>query len=101
LAALVLLLAQAAGAQEEDIVKFREQNAELQGAIFMVEPQNNLLIVEKNSIPYSFQVTSATRVMVSNQKTNLENLAARKGQGVTIKFRVTRKGNLAQEIVVP
>lgn len=95
-----LLLARAAGAQAPDVVPFQEQNEQLQGAIYIVEPQNNLLIVEKNSIPYSFRTTTATRITVGAQRGNLEDLAARKGQRVTVSFRVTRDGNMAQEIIV-
>ena len=101
LGAFVLFLARTANAQGTDVVPFQEQTEELQGAIYIVEPQNNLLIVERNSIPYSFKATATTRVTVSNQRGNLEDLAARKGQRITVRFRITRGGNMAQEIIVP
>jgi hypothetical protein len=101
LGAFVLFLARTANAQGTDVVPFQEQNEELQGTIYIVEPQNNLLIVERNSIPYSFKATATTRVTVSNQRGSLEDLAARKGQQVTVRFRITRGGNMAQEIIAP
>lgn len=97
----VLLLGQAIQAQGTDVVPFRVQNDQLQGQIYLVVPENNLLFVQKNSTPYSFKITPATRIMIGNQKGNLEGLAARKGQAVTVKFRVTRDGNMAQEISLP
>ena len=101
LGAFVLFLARTASAQGTDVVPFQEQNEELQGTVYIVEPQNNLLIVERNSIPYSFKTTATTRITVGNQRGALEDLAARKGQRVTVKFRITRDGNMAQEITVP
>ena len=102
---LVVVLAwwftQTAGAQGTHVVPFQEQDDELQGTILIVEPQNNLLIVGKNSIPYSFKIATATRITVSNRPANLEDLEARKGQRITVMFRVTRNGNIAQEILVP
>lgn len=101
LLALVLLLPQAAGAQEPDTVPFKETTGELQGQIFLVQPENNLVIAASNSIPYSFQVAAATRITVGSQRGKIEDLVARKGQTVTIRYRATRKGNIAQTIAVP
>ncbi len=101
LGVLLLALAQAAGAQGPDTVPFKEQEGQLQGQILMVGAQTNLLFVERNNIPFSFQITPATKITVSTQRGNLEALAARKGQTVTVKYRATRKGNIAKEIVVP
>lgn len=97
----IFLLGQSAIAQGTDVVPFREQTDQLQGQIYLVVPENNLLIVEKNSVTYSFRITAVTRILVNTQRGNLEALGVRKGQGVTVKFRVTRNGNMAQEISVP
>ena len=100
LVALVLLLAQAAGAQEEGTVRFQETTGMLDGQIYRVEPESGLLIVERNSIPYSFTITSSTRISIRNQTGTKEQLAARKGESVTVEYRATRRGNIAQEISV-
>jgi hypothetical protein len=91
------LLGQLAWTQGAD-VPFREQDEQLQGRIHLVVPENNLLFVEKNSITYSFKTSNATRILVNNQASNLEALAARRGSAVTVRFRVKRDGNLDQEI---
>jgi hypothetical protein len=82
--------------------RFAEHDEELTGFIFMVEPMENLLIVEKNSVPYSFKITTETRITVGmrNWPANLQDLEARKGHWVTVKFRVTGDGNMAKEIGV-
>jgi hypothetical protein len=95
---LAVLFVQTVRAQET-VVPFQEENDELQGTILMVE--NNVLFMERNGIPYSFYVDAATKITVGSQPANLEDLAARKGQAVTVKFRVTRNGNRAEEIALP
>ena len=92
---LLLAGAQTAGS-------FQEHDEELSGVISMVEPQENLLIVERTSIPYSFKITADTRITVGMRHwpANLEDLEARKGHWATVKFRVTRDGNMAKEIAV-
>jgi hypothetical protein len=86
--------------QQEKVVPFKEQSEEIQGAIYMVEPESGLVFLERNSVTYCFKVSPATRMTVNNQVGNLEALAARKGQVATVKFQITRNGNLAQEITV-
>ena len=76
-------------------------NGELQGRVSLVRADDKVLIAERNSVPYSFKITSATQITLTNQGASLEDLAARKGQNVTVRFRVTRNGNLAREIVMP
>ena len=95
---LAVLLVQTGRTQGTDVTPFQEQTDELRGAILMVE--NNTLFLERNGIPYSFAVSAATQITIGSQPANLEALEARKGQMVTVKFRVTREGNLAQEIAV-
>lgn len=95
---LAVLLVQTARAQGTEVVPFQEQTDQMQGAILMVE--NNVLYLERNGIPYTFNVNAATHIMVGSQPANLEALAARKGQMATVKFRVTRKGNMAQEVAL-
>jgi hypothetical protein len=87
--------------QEKDIVKFQQQAGELQGQIRIFEPESGLLIVERNSVTYSFIVTPATKMVVGNQKAKIEDLVGLKGKSVTVKYRAERKGNKANEIVVP
>ncbi len=100
LIALALLLASAAGAQQEGTVRFQETTGMLEGRIHMVEPESRLLVVERNSIPYNFNVTSDTRILIGYQSATTEQLAARKGAPVTVEYRATRKGNIAEEINV-
>jgi len=95
---LALLLAQVAGTQGADLNPFQEHNEELRGAILMVE--NNMLFMERNAVSYKFAVNTETRITVGSQMANLEALAARTGQPATVKFRVTREGNVAQEVAV-
>jgi len=99
---VAFMLPPIAGAQEkENIVKFQVQSGELQGQIRLFEPQSGLLIVERNSIPYSFNVTPATKILVCSQKAKIENLADKVGKSVTVKFRAERKGNIATELSLP
>jgi hypothetical protein len=95
---LAVLLVQTARTQEADVVPFQEQTDGLLGTILLVE--NNMLFMERNAIPYSFNVTSDTRITVGSHPANLEDLGVRKGHPVLVKFLVTRKGNIAQEIAV-
>jgi hypothetical protein len=97
---LLLTVAQIAIAQQEKVVPFQEHDEELQGTIYMTEPESGLLILEKNSIRYSFKITPASHIVVNSQPGNLESLVARKGQRATVRFRVTRNGNIIQEIAV-
>ena len=85
----------------KDIVKFQQQSGELQGQIRVFEPGSGLLIVERNSVTYSFTVTPGTKILVGNQKAKIEDLVGLKGKSVTVKYRAERKGNKANEIVVP
>lgn len=93
---------QVAGAQSTGVNPFQEHDEELSGTIWMVQPQDNLLIVQRNSVPYSFRITAETRIMVGmrNLPANLEDLEPRKGHWATLKFRVTRDGNVAEEVRV-
>jgi len=95
---LAVLFVQTARTQGTDVVPFREQADEMQGAILMVE--NNMLFVERYAIPYRFNVNADTRITVGRHAANLEDLQARKGHAVTVKFLVTRTGNMAQEVAV-
>jgi hypothetical protein len=95
---LAVLFVQTARTQGTDVIPFQEQTEELLGAILMVE--NKVLFMERNAIPYSFTVTSDTRITVGSHPANLEDLEVRKGHPVTVKFLVTRNGNIAQEIAV-
>ena len=64
--------------------------------------RSTLLILERNSIPYSFKITAETRITVGMRKWPAipEDLEVRKGHWATVKFRVTGDGNIAQEISV-
>jgi hypothetical protein len=75
---------------------------ELTGYISIVEPMENLLIVEKNSVPYNFKINSETRITVGMRHwpANLEDLEARKGHWVRVKFTPTSEGNIAREVAV-
>ena len=95
---LAVLLVQTGRTQGTDVTVFREHSDELRGAILMVE--NNTLFMERNAVSYSFAVNSDTRITIGRWPANLEDLVARKGQPATVKFRVTREGNLAQEVAV-
>jgi hypothetical protein len=99
---VVLMYIQMAAAQVNSTESFKEHDEELSGVVSMVYPQENLLIVEKNSIPYNFRITADTRITVGMRMwaANLEDLEARKGQWATVKFRVTRDGNMAKEVAV-
>jgi hypothetical protein len=97
----VFLMVGAAAAQEDSADIFREHNAELLGQIYLVEPAQSVLVVEKDAIPYSFYTNSDTFIIVNERRGDLEELAFRRGQVVSVKFRVTRRGNIAREIVVP
>ena len=102
---LVFLFPQGTAAQgkdqEKDIVKFQEQSGELQGQVRIFQPESGLLIVEKNSITYTFTVTPATKIVVGNQKGKIADLVGLQGKSVTVKYRAQRKGNQANEIAVP
>ena len=97
----VFLMVRLAAAQKDSVVPFREHNEELLGQIYLVEPTERLLVVEKESIPYSFYTNSDTRIIVYNRTGDLEELAFLGGRVISVKFRVTRRGNIAREIVVP
>jgi hypothetical protein len=62
--------------------------------------EDNRLFMERNGISYSFVVDPGTRITIGRHAANLEDLTARKGQHVVVKFRVTPDGNMAQEIAV-
>jgi hypothetical protein len=95
---LAVLLVQTGRTQGTDVTVFREHTDELRGAILMVE--NNTLFMESNAISYSFAVNADTRITVGRHPANLEDLETRKGYPATVKFLVTRKGNMAQEVAV-
>ena len=82
-------------------MKFQVQSGELQGQICVFEPESGLLTVERNSVTYSFTLTPATKIVVGNQKAKIEDLVGLKGKSVTVKYRAERKGNKANELVVP
>jgi len=85
----------------ENIVEFQEQSGELQGLVRNFESERGLLVVEKNSIPYSFQITPSTKISIGGQKTTSRKLIEQPGKSITIKFTSTRKGDPAKEISAP
>jgi hypothetical protein len=102
LIAFLWSFSQVAGAQGTGVNPFQEHDEELSGAIWMVEPNDNLLILERNSIPYKFVITPETQVTMGmrNRLATLEDLAARKEHWATVRFTVTHEGNIAKEIHV-
>ena len=100
LAVGVFLMVGVAAAQKDSADLSREHNEELLGRIYLVEPTERLLVVEKESIPYSFYTNSDTRILVYDRRGDLEGLAFRRGEVVFVRFRVTRRGNIAREIIV-
>jgi hypothetical protein len=95
---LAVLLVQTGRTQGTDVNPFQEHSEELRGTILMVE--NNMLFMERNGVSYSVAVNPETRITIGSQVANLEALMLRKGQPVTVQFRVTREGNVAQEVAV-
>ncbi|MBI4443643.1 MAG: hypothetical protein HY649_09755 [Acidobacteria bacterium] len=98
IAALMLVIVRGAALEEGNALRYQELTGELRVQLTLVQPDTNVLIAENNLVPYRFQITPDTRITIGNQKATLEDLAERRGQPVTIRYRSTRNGNIASQI---
>jgi len=73
----------------------------LSGSIMMADADKKILIVKSAAgIPYSFVLTSATRITEGNQRLKIADLTARVNQQVNVRFLPTRRGNLARSVQI-
>ena len=73
----------------------------ISGKVSMVVADKKLLVLTAASgIPYNFQVTGGSRIMIDGKKAKLDALAAQTGKTATVKFLPLRTGNRAQSIEV-
>ena len=74
----------------------------LAGTLQTVVVDKKLLVVASSAgIPYDFNVTGATKIMVGGNKAKLADLAGATGKSVSIKFLPEKKaGNIAQSVEV-
>jgi hypothetical protein len=74
---------------------------DLSGTITLVDPAaKEITLVGSNGIPYDFDLTRTTRIQLSNQKIEVNELASETHKSATIHFLPTSRGNLAQTIQI-
>jgi hypothetical protein len=71
----------------------------LSGKISMVDPGQNLVVVETSGgVPFDMVVTRNTRMMSGNRAVSLQNLKQDTNQTVTVKFIPKGRGDVAETI---
>jgi hypothetical protein len=73
----------------------------LSGALTMVDSAGKLVVVmSANGVPFDFQVTPKTRIVVGGKATTLADLEGQIHKDVLVDFTPERTGNVAQQIKV-
>ena len=73
----------------------------LSGKITMVDPAQNLMVVETpNGVNFDMIVTSKTRIKSGNQALTLKELTQDSNKTVSVKFTPERRGDVAKSIQI-
>jgi hypothetical protein len=73
----------------------------LSGNITMVDPAQNLMVVETpNGVPFDMVVTSKTRIQFGAQALTLKDLTRDSNKTVSVRFIPERRGDVAKSIQI-
>lgn len=72
----------------------------ISGTISMVKAEQKLVVVTSNNIPYTFQVTGGTRIIIGGKRSKLADLEGQSGKSASVTFLPLHSGNRAQKIEV-
>ena len=72
----------------------------LSGKIMKVLPDQHLVILRADGVPYDFRVTARTRIQENNQALTLDRLASDKNQNASVRFTPEGIGDMASAIHV-
>ncbi len=86
---------------EEKTEKAAAMKAEtISGTISMVKADQKLLVLTSNNVPYSFQVSGGTRIMIGGKRSKLADLEGQSGKSASVTFLPLHSGNRAQKIEI-
>jgi hypothetical protein len=73
----------------------------LAGKIMMVDPNQNLVVVETpDGVPFDILITPRTRINSTGQRVTLNNLSQDVNQNVSVKFVPEGRGDIARSIQI-
>ncbi len=70
----------------------------LSGTISMVEPGQNVVVVNSDNVPFDMVITPKTHIMYNNQAVTLQNMSQYKNDNVTVRFIPEGRGDVAETI---